>query len=201
MTRNPGLTFAAAVAALGLVAGCPNSGTDNTGTTTGAALLAGTWSGPASCSRVQTLGMTTSDAVVTDRQFSITVNADGRPTSVPILGFSDSPNQNAALGAKGDSVTLTTTTSGGINVTQIVTVSELTFDDDRLTMDLTIDFMASGGALTQDGSATQRITLTLSGANATLLIDTDYTVTQTAGSLRLDTSEATTCNGSLPKQP
>jgi len=177
------------------LAGCPTP----TPTPSGPAQTAGAWTGDLSCDVTQSLSGAAGNPVNAARAFSTTINDSGVPTSVRVLGFTGGPDQDAAISQVGDSATLNST-SGNLAITQIVTVTQARYTSTSADITLSIEYSATGGALSQNGTATQTIAIRVSGANLTYSANVNYSVTQLAGTITLDTGEVTDCNGVLSKQ-
>ncbi len=184
-----------------LVAGCPSGGTDDNdnGGGTGATALAGTWSGEIECSTVQFVGDTGGSPSVTRRTFTITIDAEGFPTEVEVLGFSSAPDLTADLSRSGDSDTLTSTSSG-LSITEAVRVDSATYTETSAIIVIDIDYSALGGALNQEGTGRQTIELQLNGDSLEYSVSVEYDVVQLAAGIELNTGETVDCTGVLEAQ-
>lgn len=181
--------------------GCPtpNGGGNGGGGGGGSVDLVGTWEGTLDCERVQTVGTTDSAPVASTLSFSVTFGSDGLPESILILGFSDAPDADTTAVEVNDQQTLTGTTSS-VSVTNVVRVSSADYQSDSADIAYSMTYSASGGNLTQAGTGTQTVTLTLVNGSLNVQIETVYDVTQTVSGLQLTSSETTICTGNLTRQ-
>ncbi len=197
MNRHSLLLGTLIAAACLLLAGCPTGGGNGSGV--GATALAGTWSGEIECSTVQFVGDTGGSPATTRRSFTITIDENGFPTEVEVLGFSSAPDLAAALSRSGDHETLTSSASG-LSITEGVRVQSATYTDTTAVIQLVIDYAALGGALTQEGTGQQTIELVLNNNTIEYTVSVEYDVVQTAAGIELNTGETTDCTGVLEAQ-
>jgi hypothetical protein len=191
-------TSALALATLVLVsiAGCPPV---DPGTPPGTVTIDGTWSGTLACTSTETLAGSPTITRSSERSFTITFDADGVPTSLPVWGFSNAPDQTATISAVGESQTFNFTAADR-DTTVIVTITEATYAGSSARVVMSLQYSATGGALTQQGTGTMTITATVSGDAMTFSATADYDVTQTAGTLSFETGNTIACTGTLTRQ-
>lgn len=160
--------------------------------------LTGTWRGDLACTRTESLGSTSGSPVTETVSFEITFNDAGVPTMVTILGFTGAPDQVAALDAVGESATQDSA-NGSLTVNQTATITATSFTSSRVEIGISIDYGATGGNLTQTGTATQTIIAEVSGDTLTYSSEADYSVQQSTGPIDLNTGETIRCEGTLSR--
>ncbi len=175
-----------------LVAGCPTQ-------TPTAFTIAGTWSGTLSCTSTESLSGTPQTPRTGSRELTITFDDNGVPTGLPIWGFAGAETQTVDIARTGETATVTFT-SGNLEITLHVTVTEASYSANQAHVVLSIDYSATGGALTQQGTATVTMDATASGDALAVSITAEYDVTQTAGAVTLETGETIVCTGTLARQ-
>ena len=193
-----------ALAAMLAIAGCPSGGSGGSGDdgTPVVSQLEGSWSGSLSCTRAQSVAGGAPLTSTSTKTLTIQFDGEGKPASVVVLGYSGGPDQSAALRDEGDTVTLTSTSSG-FSVTQAVTVSDVTRTETKTTIELDIELSATGISnpnSTQTGTGTQTIEATLVGNTVeyTASVSYDVTLASTAlGGISIQTLETTDCAGTL----
>lgn len=187
---------------LGLVlvslGGCPTNGGGGGGGGSSDGLV-GTWTGTLNCQTTQTVGTSTTDPVDSTLGFSITFGSDGLPTGVLILGFANAPDAQTDAVESGDQATLTGN-AGSVAVTNEIEVLSALYLDESADIEYRLTYSGDGGNLQQSGTGTQSITLTLTGEQLSVEIQTTYDVTQTVSGLQLTSGEVTECSGTLTRQ-
>ncbi len=179
--------------------GCGLSEADSDGDSLADCLdLTGTWQGQLTCTRTESLGSTTGTPVSETVTFEITFGDDGAPAAVTILGFTGAPDQVAALNAVGESATQDSA-NGSLTVNQTATITSRTATGTRIEIGISIDYQATGGVLSQEGSGTQTIVAEVSGGVLTYTAEADYSVEQSSGPINLDTGEMIRCTGTLSR--
>lgn len=189
--------FSAAVAGLAgvlvlSVAGCP---TTEPVTVT----IDGTWGGTLSCTSTQSLNGVAGVPVQGTRDLTITFDANGVPTGLPIWGFVGADTQTVTISLVGQSTTVDFT-SNSRDISLVVTVTEATYSGGSARVVLDVQYSSTGGALVQDGDATVTINASASGNQLTFSATAVYAVTQTAGSISFETGDTIECTGTLTKQ-
>lgn len=187
-----------AAVALACAAGCPATG--GGGGTSGATELVGVWSGEITCSYREALN----DGEFGNPQNStfnltITINANGRPERVRVQGYSNTPDALLALARIGDQETVQSQ-AGNVNVTQDIIVSRATYRESSIRLDLDITHNGTGGNLTQEGTGTQVIEISLND-DGTLRYETktEYEVDLLAGAISFGSRTEEVCTGTLTK--
>jgi len=195
MSRASTIVLGLVVVSLVSVAGCPPV---DPGTPPATITISGTWSGTLSCTSTQTLSGSPTITQSSQRSFTITFNAEGVPTSLPVWGFTNAPDQSATISAVGESQTFNFTAADR-DTTITVTITEATYTGSSARVVMSLQYSATGGALTQQGTGTVTITATVSGDALTFNAVADYDVTQTAGSISFESGETTECAGPLTR--
>lgn len=182
------------------IGGCPagGGGNDNTndnssGGTTGAANLAGRWSGTLDCEITQSLSGTPGSPNEGNRDVEIEFDDAGVLVGVTVLGFSGSPPGLAEVSAAGDEDTLANL-GGTTNPTLVVTVRSVLYSDDSARIVLDVEYSGQSGNLMQSGTAVQTVDVQLDGEQLRYEVDIEYDVSQVAGTISLDTGETTVCD-------
>ncbi|RMF81266.1 MAG: hypothetical protein D6744_07360, partial [Planctomycetota bacterium] len=161
--------------------------------------FAGTWTGTLNCTRTQTAGGSGGNPVAETLDFTITFGDDGAPTGVLILNYSDGQDAMAQISRDGDSATVTAAASV-VTTTLEVEVTSASFTSSTIELRIAIDYSASGDTLTQSGTGTQTLTAILSGDAIEMTLSASYDVTQTLGTIEIETTETTDCTGTLTRQ-
>lgn len=174
------------------VGGCPT-------TTPVEVTIAGTWSGTLSCTSTQSLNGAPGLPVQGSRDLTITFDASGVPTGLPIWGFVGADTRTVTISQAGQSETVNFT-SNNFEITLVVTVTEATYAAGSAHVVLDVQYTATSGNLVQDGDATVTIDATASGEQLTFSATVVYAVTQTAGSVSFETGDTIACTGTLAKQ-
>ncbi|MBI5863596.1 MAG: hypothetical protein HZB38_03625 [Planctomycetes bacterium] len=187
--------IASVLAACG-IGGCPSDGGSNEPVIS---QLEGAWQGSLACERTQTLNGGAGTPVSSSQDLTIQFDANGKPGSVTILGFSGDEEQTAALNAVGDTATLTSSSSG-LAITRMVTVTSVSYTDTRSRIVLSIEYSGVGGNLSQTGTGTQTIDATLVNGAVQYNAEVNYAIQFVASGISLDTTETTICTGTLSKQ-
>lgn len=180
----------------------PNADPNSSG---GTNLLTGTWKGTLNCSEIQQLsgsnsGPTTNTSVP---NFSVTFDSNGQPTEILILGFVGVKDAPAQIATVGESQTLTiapSSSSSTLAGTDVAQVSSALYTNNTATVVLSITHHATQGNLTQDGTAQQTVTISVSSDTMNYKNESVYNVNQVTGSITLQTGTDKTCTGSLTKQ-
>ena len=160
--------------------------------------LAGTWRGDVTCTRTESLGSVSGNPNSETVSFEITFDDNGIPTELTILGFAGAPDQVAQISAIGENASQNAA-NGALVVDQTATVTSTSITSTEATFGISIDYAATGGVLSQDGTGTQTITATVSGDTLTYEANADYSVQQTTGPIELDTGEEIRCSGTLSR--
>lgn len=189
MTRR----LAALCALLSLITlpgGCPQGGTNEP------SALAGTWTGELACTSTQSIDGGEGVPFETTRDVALTFDDDGRPTGLPVLGFSNAPTQTTGINEVGETETLTSQ-SGTLAITRVLTVRSATYTATTARVIIDIDYEASGGALTQTGTGVLTVFAEIADGVLDVTLDVDYDITQAADTLSFDTTETLACEGAL----
>ncbi len=192
MHRTTKLASLLCAIALMILAGCPTQ-------TPTEFTIAGTWTGTLSCTSTESLSGTPQTPRTGARDLTITFDENGVPTGLPIWGFAGAETQTVEIARTGETATVTFT-SGNLEITLVVTVTEASYSASQAHVVLDVQYSATGGSLTQQGTATVTIDATAAGDVLTVTITADYDVTQTAGPVTLETGETIVCTGTLARQ-
>ncbi len=191
--------------ALASIAGCPVAGGDNGtgdgGGGTSASTIAGTWSGTLDCTRIERLGEQEGTPRPGTRDVTITFSSQFVPVGLPIWGFTQAFDQTTTKSGVGESETF----EFGANfptrvVTLVVTIAEASYSESGATVVMDLQYTATSGSLTQEGTGTMTIQAAVEGDSLTFSGVAQYDVTQTAGTIVLETGETISCTGTLTRQ-
>lgn len=180
----------------------PGSGSGATGGSSGnaTAVLTGTFHGTLTGTRQEALNGGSPATFSRTVTINVSFDASGKPTSVLVPGFATIPDLSFSVQDVGDEQTQSGVSSGiSYNVTVRVTRAAYTANSAELDLAITID--GQGGSLTQSGTGTQQIRMTLNG-DGTLAYSsqTHYQVRQQAGSVGFDTTQTFDEQGTLDPQ-
>lgn len=188
--------------ALATIAGCPLAdGGDGDANGTTPTTIAGTWSGTLSCTSTETVGDLIGNPRPGSRDLTITFNSQYIPTGLPIWGFSRAFDQTATISSVGQSETFNFEANFPYrDITLVATITEATYSESGATIVIELQYSATSGNLTQEGTGTMTIQATVDGDSLTFSGVAEYAVTQTAGDISLETTETIACTGTLTKQ-
>ncbi len=173
-----------------LPGGCPQNGTNEP------SALSGTWTGELDCTSTQSIDGGEGVPFETTRDVALTFDDDGRPTGLPVLGFSNAPTQTTGINEVGETETLTSQ-SGTLTITRVLTVRSATYTANTARVIIDIDYEATGGALTQTGTGVLTVFAEIANGALDVTLDVDYDITQSADTLSFDTTETLACDGAL----
>jgi hypothetical protein len=174
------------------LAGCPLSQPSDV-------TIDGLWSGTLSYSSTQSLNGVDGVPTQGTRDMTISFDANGVPTSLPIWGFVGADTQTVTISQVGESTTVNYS-SDGLDVELVVTVTSASYPGDSAHVELDVQYSATGGALMQDGDATITIDASVNGEQLVLGGTAVYQVPQTAGSVYFETGDKIVCTGTLTKR-
>jgi hypothetical protein len=178
-----------------LTAGCPQSPGGNSGPRA----ITGTYSGTLSCEVIQSLSGSPSPPTTRTRDTSLTFDNNGRPTGIPVFGFSGQPDLTTGIQDVGESETLTSS-NGTFDITHTLTVRSATYASSSVRVIIDIDYSATGGNATNTGTGVLTFDASVSEDVLTTSITLEYEVTQATGTLVFDTGESHDCTAELDRQ-
>lgn len=185
------------------IAGCPlTNNPDDGGDPTTPTTVVGTWTGTLTGTSTKTVDDIAGTPLPRARSLTIKIGDDFVPTSVPIWGFDNAYDRSTTKTQVGESETFEYEANIPYReITLTATVREVSYAKDkiRIVMDLEYSSANIPQGLTEDGTGEMTLEGAINGEYLSITGVAQYTISQSANEITVETKETISYTGTLSK--